>query len=237
MDPSTHLDHLARDCAGLLAAHAADPAAAVSSCPGWDRATLLGHVAFVHAWIGAQVEAGPTERIRLSSVSRPPEGEDLPAWFEATAAHTAEVLSTMDTHRMWPSWAGPQPGAFYPRRLAQETAVHRWDVAAGPIDAALAVDGIDELLEIFSPLMSGEKMAGSSGTIHLHATDIEGEWLIQMGSEGITFTRAHAKGDVALRGVAADLLLWAWNRVPADERFEVFGDTEVLTTWRRAAAV
>ena len=77
MDPSTHLDHLARDGAGLLAAHAADPAAAVSSCPGWDRATLLGHVAFVHAWIGAQVEAGPTERIRLSSVSRPPTGEDL----------------------------------------------------------------------------------------------------------------------------------------------------------------
>ncbi len=33
----------------------------------------------------------------------------------------------------------------------------------------------------------------------------------------------HAKGDAAVRGPAADLLLWLWGRRPLDG-FEVFGD-------------
>jgi hypothetical protein len=83
-----------------------------------------------------------------------------------------------------------------------------------------------------------ERLAGAGGTIHLHATDdgLEGtgEWLIELSPDGIRSERGHAKGDVALRGRAEDLLLWAWNRVPVDDRFEVFGDPLPLDTWRAA---
>ena len=72
------------------------------------------------------------------------------------------------------------------------------------------------------------------GTIHLHATDTDGEWLVRLGPDGITFDHGHAKGDVALRGPAEDLLLWVWNRAPVDDRFEVFGDPALLETWRTA---
>ena len=48
--------------------------------------------------------------------------------------------------------------------------------------------------------------------------------------DGVTFEHGHAKGDVALRGTAGDLLLWAWNRVPVDDRFEVFGDPDRSST-------
>ena len=48
------------------------------------------------------------------------------------------------------------------------------------------------------------------------------------------FEHGHAKGDVALRGTASDLLLWAWNRVPPDDRFEVFGEPTLLDAWRTA---
>ena len=51
---------------------------------------------------------------------------------------------------------------------------------------------------------------------------------------GVSFEHGHAKGDVALRGTASDLLLWAWNRVPVDECFEVFGDRAPLEAWREA---
>lgn len=234
MEPNVHIEHLRADSATLLAGHAADPLAAVPSCPGWDRTVLLGHVAGVQSWIRAQVEAGPAERIRMKATPRPPEGPDLPAWFEANAAGLADVLARMDTTIEWPTWAGPQPGTFYPRRVAHETVMHRWDAVGGAIDADLAVDGIDELLEVFAWLIPGDKLTGAAGRIHLHATDTEGEWLVTLGPAGITFERGHAKGDVALRGTAEDLLLWAWNRVPVDDRFEVFGNPGLAETWRTA---
>ena len=142
-----------------------------------------------------------------------------------------EALSTMDTDAVWPTWAGERPGSFYPRRMAHETAVHRWDAGGGDIDPALAVDGIDEHLGLFAPLAAGDALP-RHGTIHLHATDVEGEWLVTLGPDGITFEHGHAKGDVALRGTASDLLLWAWNRVPPDDRFEVFGEPALLDAWR-----
>jgi hypothetical protein len=146
------------------------------------------------------------------------------------------ALSTMDTDGLWPTWAGERPGSFYPRRMAHETVVHRWDAVGGAIDPALAVDGIDEHLGLFAPLAPGDSLT-VHGTIHLHATDIDGEWLVTLGPSGVSFEHGHAKGDVALRGAAGDLLLWAWNRVPVDDRFEVFGDPSLLDAWHAGVAV
>ena len=58
MDAATHLAHLRVDSAALLSAYRADPTATVPSCPGWDRAELLAHVAGVHAWVRAQLAVG-----------------------------------------------------------------------------------------------------------------------------------------------------------------------------------
>ncbi len=232
MEPSTHVDHLRADSATLLAAQRGDPVAPAWEGLGWDLTELLAHAANVHGWARAQLVLGPNERIRFSTVERAPDGDELPGWFKAGAAKLADLLTAMDVEATWPTWAGPQPGTFFARRMAQETAVHRWDATGGAIDADLAVDGVNELLELFAPRIPAEKLAGASGTIHLHATDADGEWLVRFGPEGIAFEHGHAKGDVALRGTAADLLLWTWNRVPVDDRFEVFGDRALLDTWR-----
>jgi uncharacterized protein (TIGR03083 family) len=234
MDVAEHLDHLRTDSAALLAACVADPAAPVPSCPGWDRTALLAHVAGVHAWVRAQLAAGTSERVRLGTIEGPPEGADLPGWYEAGAAELIAGLGAMDVSATWPTWAGPQPGTFYPRRMAQEAAVHRWDADHLPIDPALAVDGIDEHLELFAPRIPADRFDGAAGTIHLHATDHDGEWLVHLTREGVRFEHGHAKGDVALRGGAGDLLLWAWNRVPVDDRFEVFGAPDLLEVWHGA---
>jgi hypothetical protein len=118
--------------------------------------------------------------------------------------------------------------------MAQETAMHRRDATDGLIDADLAVDGIDEMLELFTPRIPEDRLAGLDGSIHLHATDTEGEWLVRLSPDGISFEHGHAKGDAALRGTAQDLLLWTWNRAPVDDRFEVFGDVDLLETWKTA---
>ena len=236
MDTATYLTHLQADSARLLEGYREDPQAPVPTCPPWDRTALLHHVAGVHSWHRAQVEHGPGDRVRFKQSPQAPEGDELPGWFEANLTGLVAALSGMDTTSPWPTWAGERPGSFYPRRMAQETAVHRWDGVGGTIDAALAVDGIDEHLGLFAPLAPGDHLS-AHGTIHLHATDIDGEWLVTLAPEGVTFVHGHAKGDVALRGGAGDLLLWAWNRVEVDDRFEVFGDRSLLDAWRSGVAV
>ena len=240
MDPATHIDHLRTNAAALLDVYRAAPDAAVVSCPGWTRTDLLAHVAGVHAWVRAQLAAGTGERVRLSEVQSPAEGTDLAEWYAAGAAELVAGLAAMDTSVTWPTWAGPQPGTFYPRRMAQETAMHRWDAEGYAIDPSLAVDGVDEHLELFAPRIPAQKLADVAGTIHLHATDVDGdagEWLVRMGGDGIQFEHGHAKGDVAVRGTAGDLLLWAWNRAPVDDRFEVFGDESLLQAWRQLVTI
>jgi uncharacterized protein (TIGR03083 family) len=241
MRPDEHVQHLRTHAAALLAACRAEPATPVPSCPGWDRAALLGHVGVVHSWVRTQLAAGPGERKGFRDAERPPEGEALFDWFEAGAHTLVDGLAALDPTETWPTWAGPRPAAWFPRRMAQETAVHRWDADPTPLDPDLAVDGIDELFELFAARLAGERFADvAPGTIHLHATDEvlaePGEWLVSMGPDGVTAEKGHAKGDVALRGPASDLLLWTWNRVPTD-RFDVIGDDALARRWSELVVV
>ena len=125
---------------------------------------------------------------------------------------------------------------FWSRRMAHETSIHRWDAesasgAQAPVDAAVAVDGIDERLENLVPSMEHnpagpDSLSGGGETLHLHCTDTDGEWLLRFAPDGFTFSREHAKGDLAVRGGASDLLLWLVGRRALDG-LETFGDTAV----------
>ncbi len=237
MDLATQLDHIRSDSDALLGVYRADPTAEVPRCPGWNRTALLAHLGRTHEWVRLQVERGPDERVRFGETAHAPDGDAMITWFEDGASALIAALASMDIALTWPTWAGPQPGTFYPRRMAQETAMHRRDGDPTPFDPELAVDGVNELLELFAPLAAGDKLADHPGSIHLHATDTDGEWLVHLTPDGVRFEHGHAKGDVAVRGTASDLLLWGWNRVPVDDRFEVFGDASLLEVWRTAVSI
>jgi uncharacterized protein (TIGR03083 family) len=167
------------------------------------------------------------------AAERWPRGGDVFAFFDRQVDRLVEQLGALDPTEIWTTWVGPRPATFFARRMAHETAIHRWDVAGGEVDAPAAVDGIDELLEAGAPRITGLP-ADLAGTVHLHATDrgIEGgEWLVALGPSGVTVTKEHAKGDVAVRGTASDLFLWTWNRLELDDRFEVFGDDALARRW------
>jgi uncharacterized protein (TIGR03083 family) len=185
-------------------------------------------------------------------VPLPPKGDAVIEW---TRAGLAELIDAIDgaagaaaAGTTVKTWAGDQPPIFWPRRMAIETAVHRWDaqVAAGdgrPVGTDLALDAVDELFEVILPWRGTAELGSENEgkTMHLHATDLgdepgEGEWLITLAGERLTVEHLHAKGDVAVRGTASDLLLLLWNRVSPD-RFEVFGDASLLEWWRAAVKV
>jgi uncharacterized protein (TIGR03083 family) len=249
MDRASYLDSLRGDAADLLAAATGHLDADVPTCPGWRMERLVGPVGRTYRWTAGWVEEGDGAR----ELPRPPAGDAVVEW---TRAGLAELIAAIeraarvdDPDAPVKTWAGDQPPSFWPRRMAVETAVHRWDaqVAAGegrPIGTDLALDAVDELFEVIVPWRgTGELGTEKQGkTMHLHATDVaggepgDGEWLVTLGRVGMTVDHMHAKGDVAVRGTASDLLLLLWNRVAAD-RCEVFGDVDLLDWWRAAVKV
>ena len=239
MDSDAHLTHYRAGGAALADAARRGIDDPVPSCPDWSVRDLVGHVGTVHAWVLACLASAPDERPRFGKTGGPP-AEGLIDWYVAVHRELGDAMETPDLDHIVPSWAGPVPVRWWLRRQAHEVAVHRWDgeLAHGvpaPIDAPLAVDGIDEFLDVFVPRL-GAKLAGSGETMHLHATDIDGEWLVKRAADGSQTTRGHAKGDVALRGTASDLLLLLWGRRSADD-LETFGDTSVFASWQENAKI
>jgi uncharacterized protein (TIGR03083 family) len=219
------------------AARTAGVDARVASCPEWQIADLLGHVGRLHRWVAAIVESagdGPTDH--WSDAEPPPVTERLD-WFARGVDLVSDALLRVDPATAAWSWTTDATAGFWARRQANETAVHRWDAqtatdATRPIDRDLAVDGIDEFFGLIPFWKRESILHGAGESIHLHATDGEGEWFVRLGGDGVIVTHEHAKGDVALRAPASDLLLFLYGRV-APTAGETFGDAALLERWQQ----
>jgi uncharacterized protein (TIGR03083 family) len=237
MDHAAYLDVVTAETAALAAAaRAVGPEVTVPATPEWTMAKLVKHTGTTHAWARAVVDTGEFANPGDLDLRLPTSEADYPDWLEAGAAAFAATVGAADPDAPTWSWGVDQHARFWSRRMAHETAIHRWDAesapgAQAPVDAALAVDGIDERLENLVPSMDFNPagagvLRGDGETIHLHCTDTDGEWLLRFAPDGFTFTREHAKGDLAVRGPASDLLLWLVGRRSLDG-LETFGDPAV----------
>ncbi|MFE0171193.1 maleylpyruvate isomerase N-terminal domain-containing protein [Streptomyces sp. NPDC059002] len=230
----------------------ADRAAPVPGCPGWTLAHLLRHVGGAHRWAETIVRTRATEPVPDEQVNdvTPKEDDDLGAladWLMEGAERFADTLRATDEDvPVWTVAPGGTP-RFWARRMTFETVVHRFDAtaavgAAYALDADVALDGLDEWLE-FSTLPQAYEspearraLIGPGRSVHFHATDAPegtGEWLIDLSGEPFTWSHAHKKATVAVRGPLADLLLLLYQRrspVPADG-IEVLGDEGLFGDW------
>ncbi|MHB1929809.1 MAG: maleylpyruvate isomerase family mycothiol-dependent enzyme [Acidimicrobiales bacterium] len=218
----------------LAAAASSDLDASVATCPGWTVADCVEHTGSVHRWVEHIVRTG--QQVRRRDMAGP--DGDLLAWYREGLGLLVIALTALEPDTEVWSFAVHSPSTvrWWMRRQAQETAMHRWDVEAVttgagravPFEAEFAADGIDEYVADFLP--EAEDLVGLGGTLHLHATDTDGEWFVDLADPGAPPRHEHGKADTALRGPASDLLLWAWNRLPPD-RLEVFGDRSVVERW------
>jgi uncharacterized protein (TIGR03083 family) len=221
-------------------AAARDLAAPVPAAPGWDTAELLRHVGLVHVRTSVVLQTGTMERPSRSNGMLPePPQDGVLDWYRGNLATLVADLRALDDpdRPVYTFSPDHRRAGFWPRRMAQETTVHRVDAeqAVGqpvaPIPPALAVDGIDEIFTVFVPAVSAGRSPGDGRTVHLHATDAEGEWLVRFDPGYVVVESGHAKGDAAVRGPAADLLLWLWGRLPLDD-LDLFGDRHAAEALR-----
>jgi uncharacterized protein (TIGR03083 family) len=205
-------------------ASGADPTRGVPCCPDWTIADLVWHLGEVHWFWAADIEqrAKEPDEVEAGKPVRPATYPDTIAWGRSQLERMVGVLeSTPDDVGVW-TWALDEADhsvRFVRRHQVQEVAVHRWDMQSAasdgipdPIGAEAASDAIDEFLAVSLPYGVNQHKP-LSGSVHLHCTDVAGEWYIEPDGR---VDRAHASADVSLRGTASDLLLALYNRIPVD---------------------
>ena len=240
MEPSEYLAAITTESEALADAAAVTSFdAPVLSCPGWTMIDLVVHAGLVQRWATEIVATNAQERPPFGDAPKPATPDELADWFREGSVALVAALQAADPDAPVWNFAFERKLAFWFRRQAQEVSVHRWDAeitagAPSPLDAAIAADGIDEWLGMLAVRGVGASPDGEEETtVHLHCTDVDGEWLVRRSPDGLDIERAHAKGDVAARGTASDLDLYLWGRVPVGA-LELFGDVTLLESLRVA---
>ncbi|WP_030753676.1 maleylpyruvate isomerase family mycothiol-dependent enzyme [Streptomyces griseus] len=248
MRTAEHIDALEAAGRGLAdAAEAAGPDAGVPTCPGWRVRDLLRHTATVHRWATGFVTEGHAE-YRPEGAEPALDGAPLLAHYrEGHAALVAALRAAPRDLAAWTFLPAPSPLAFWARRQAHETAVHRADAESalaadpgpGQIGAAFAADGVDELLAGFHGRDRSRVRTAVPRTLRIRTTDTGDVWTVRLSAAPPVTERGTPAGDPAdaeLTGTAARLYLTLWNRLPASA-VTASGDPELLRLWRETSAV
>jgi uncharacterized protein (TIGR03083 family) len=270
MEIAAHIAAVDRE--GRMLADAAERAglrAAVPSCPPWRVSDLLRHQGYVHRWAARYVAEQIREPVPGESeeaiLRGGPADAALIGWFrDGHAGLVAALRTAAPDVASWTFLDAPSPLAFWARRQAHETAIHRADaqLAAGEVadyEPEFAADGVDELiLSFFGRDVVRQQRAGAAGTgtavtstagpapapertLRLRAADTGGEWFAEMSADGGQATRVGrgtSPAACSLTGPAAGLYLLLWNRADAAvARVTVGGDDQVLALWRAGMAI
>jgi uncharacterized protein (TIGR03083 family) len=231
-----------------VVADAPDVALPVPSCPGWTVADLARHTGTIHRWATAIVETEAAARVPFPEAAAPRESAD--GWARWLASGAAPLLGALRSAgpltAVW-SWGPGRTSGWWARRMLHETTVHRADaeLALGNddpvIDPVVAADGIDEFLfNLPSARRPYPHLAAlpTGQSLHLHATDADGEWVIRFTDSGIAWERGHEKATTAVRGPVTSLLLFTYGRLPvSDARLASFGDASVPALWQEKTAL
>ncbi|MFE7319118.1 maleylpyruvate isomerase family mycothiol-dependent enzyme [Streptomyces sp. NPDC057555] len=237
---------------GLLAdaADEAGPDAPVPACPDWRMRDLVLHMGRVHRWATEFVTDPQEKPVRIPEAPELADDE-LVSWLREGHHHLVLALHSAPSDlQTWTFLPAPSPLAFWARRQAHETSVHRADaqLAAGvpltPLPARFAADGVDELLTGFHARDKSRLRPDAPRTLHLRATDTpDAAWTVHLTPDASPRTvrtpagdEAAAAVDCTIEGRAEELYLTLWNRRPWDG-LTVSGDASVPELWKEVGGI
>jgi uncharacterized protein (TIGR03083 family) len=235
MAPQEYVAAVRREGGALAHAARQDPARPVPYYPGWSVADLVAHTGSVHRWAleivrSRATEGGPREEY---------EGRDpirLLAWFEEGLEELSRELEKADSSE--PVWSfADQTVGFWQRRMAHETAIHRWDAQsafgdAQPIECRLAATGIPESLAIHVVQPTRNTAIGGHGeSVALLCDDVSDGWIVVLLPDEVCFEEGTGPATSRAAGTASDVWLFVTGR-PAP-RIRLGGETTAATKLQR----
>ncbi|WP_037065846.1 maleylpyruvate isomerase family mycothiol-dependent enzyme [Pseudonocardia acaciae] len=226
MRPDEHLGWLAAERAAFARVlRDGDLAAPVPGCPSWHLAELTAHLGAVHRWARQVVETGAT----ASNDHPAPAGRTaLADWFDEGGAALERTLRGIEPDT--PCWtiAPPAVAAFWMRRQAHETSLHRWDAQSSqgtpdPIDPALAADGVAEVAEAMFPRQV--RLGRQPPLTRSLRVEVPDAGAYTVAGDGTAAPGPDSQpADVTVTGPAEALLLLLWKRTTLDDpRISVTG--------------
>ncbi|MER6163223.1 maleylpyruvate isomerase family mycothiol-dependent enzyme [Streptomyces violaceorubidus] len=243
MKTAAYVEILDREGALLTAAaEAAGGDAEVPTCPGWRVRDLVRHTGTVHRWATAFVAEGSTGP-RPAADLPDLDGAPLLTWFREGHRRLVDTLADAAPDvRCWHFMPAPSPLAFWARRQAHETTVHRIDAESArggePTGTRVdfAVDGIDELLCAFHAREKSAVRTEEPRTLRVRATDApDAVWTVRLSARPpVTVREDTGDADCELSGPAALLYPALWNRRPFPR---VTGDGTLAALWRERSGV
>ncbi|MGQ4383986.1 maleylpyruvate isomerase family mycothiol-dependent enzyme [Streptomyces sp. SAS_270] len=234
------------DREGRLLAEAAERAgtdAKVATCPGWQVRDLVRHTGMVHRWATAFVAEGHTSYHPDGGLPDL-DGAELLAWFREGHRRLVDTLATAPADvECWSFLPAPSPLAFWARRQAHETTVHRVDAESALAEAPTAIatdfalDGIDELLNGFHARARSGVRTQEPRVLRVRASDAPSDavWTVRLSQDAPVTTRdAAGEAHCELSGPAARLYLSLWNRLPFPA---LAGDATLAALWREKSGI
>jgi uncharacterized protein (TIGR03083 family) len=234
-----YLDCLRADSARLAEVARLGLTAAVPGCPGWTVEDVVRHTATVYLH--------KVEVLRLGALPTPwppdlAERDPFDLYDEARAKVIAALEHAGTDLKTWTFSPYDETSAFWYRRMALESAVHRVDAEQAhavvtPIDRELALDGIDELLVLMlgGPWWEeGDTKHPVDATIRITA---EGRsWTIRLDATSATVTQgSEGDADAEIFADATPVFLWLWGRLPLDT-IQTAGDDSAVEEFRGRVA-
>jgi uncharacterized protein (TIGR03083 family) len=234
----------------------------VPTCPDWDAADLLWHLAGVQLFWAKVLRHRPAtpddaEISEEPPAQRPESYADLLEAFDDYSHALVTELERADPEEEAWHWSGDNRVGTTHRRQAHEALIHRVDaeltagVPVTPLDAALADDGVAEVLGVmYGGCPPWGSFSGSGETVAVHMSDTGTELLVGLGTftgtdpdsgttyedeDDLSLVDGGSEPVATITGSAADLDTWLWKRDPdlspglhAGDRIQVEGDRLVF---------
>lgn len=207
------------------------PTGHVPTCPKWTIHDLLGHLGRAYGSIPHHFDVVPGGQ-PAPMPSAPESWDELLSWTDAQfRALTAKLHATDPDSPAWTFAPYTQStAAFWARRMAHDTAIHRLDVEharagsaeVGSVPTLLftpkfAADGIEELIAVLVPIPHPRKNElTTEGTILFHAADAGRAWELRLlpgqPPVGGAVEGSGTDADAIVAGTADAVFRAAWKR-------------------------